>query len=50
MTPTAYAAIALGATLAFSVRNLATTVNYIAVRKLAERQPRAPSFSHNLGE
>jgi hypothetical protein len=38
-TPTAFAAIALGSTLAVQVAGLATTVNYTAVKKVAERQP-----------
>lgn len=39
-TPTAYNAVALGDTLAVQVEGLATTVNYTADRKLAEKQPR----------
>lgn len=38
-TPTAYAAISLGDTLAVQVEGLATTVNYTAVKKQAEKQP-----------
>jgi hypothetical protein len=38
-TPTAYAAIDLGDIVAVQVEGLATTVNYTAVKKLAERQP-----------
>lgn len=38
-TPTAFAAIALGATLAFHVENLTTTVSYTAIKKLGEKQP-----------
>lgn len=38
-TAAAYAAVALGAVLAVQVEGLATTVNYVAVRKQAERQP-----------
>jgi hypothetical protein len=38
-TPTAFAAIALGDVLAEQVEGLATTVNYAAVKKVAERQP-----------
>jgi hypothetical protein len=38
-TPTAFAAIALGATLAVPVEGLATTVNYTAIKKVAEKQP-----------
>lgn len=49
-TPTAYAAIALGSVLAFNVRNLATTVNYTAIRKVAERKMGIPAFSHQLAE
>jgi hypothetical protein len=43
-TPTAYAAIALGDTLAVEVTGIATTVNYNATKKVGERQPsRGPS-------
>ena len=38
-TPTAYAAIDLGDIVAVQVEGLATTVNYTAVKKQAERQP-----------
>ena len=38
-TPTAFAAIALGSTLAVQVAGLSTTVNYNAVKKVPERQP-----------
>lgn len=38
-TPTAFGAVALGDILAVQVEGLATTVNYSAVKKLAERQP-----------
>lgn len=38
-TAAAYAAVALGDTLAVQVEGLATTVNYNAVKKQAERQP-----------
>ena len=38
-TPTAFAAISLGATLAVQVPGSATTVTYTAVKKIAERQP-----------
>ena len=38
-TPTAFAAIALGDVLAEQVEGLATTVNYSAVKKVAEKQP-----------
>jgi len=38
-TPTAFAAVDLGDTLAVQVEGLATTVNYNAVKKVAERQP-----------
>jgi hypothetical protein len=38
-TAAAFAAISLGSTLAVQVTGLATTVNYNAVKKIAERQP-----------
>jgi hypothetical protein len=38
-TAAAFAAIALGATLAFHVENETTTVTYTAVKKLGEKQP-----------
>jgi hypothetical protein len=38
-TPTAYAAIDLGDVVAVQVEGLATTVNYAAVKKVAEKQP-----------
>lgn len=38
-TAAAFAAVALGAVLAVQVPGLATTVNYAAVKKLAEKQP-----------
>lgn len=38
-TAAAFAAVALGATLAVQVEGLATTVNYNAVKKVAEKQP-----------
>jgi hypothetical protein len=38
-TAAAFAAIALGSTLAVQVEGLATTVNYNAVKKQAEKQP-----------
>lgn len=38
-TAAAWAAVALGATLAVQVEGLATTVNYNAVKKQPERQP-----------
>jgi hypothetical protein len=38
-TAAAFAAVALGATLAVQVEGLATTVNYLAVKKQAEKQP-----------
>lgn len=38
-TPTAFAAVDLGDTLAVQVEGLATTVNYNAVKKVAEKQP-----------
>lgn len=37
-TPTAYAAIALGSTLAVSVAGLTTTVSYNATKKIPEKQ------------
>jgi hypothetical protein len=43
-TAAAYAAVALGDILAVQVEGLATTVNYSAVKKVAEKQPgRGPS-------
>jgi len=38
-TAAAFAAIALGSTLAFHVENETTTVTYTAVKKLGEKQP-----------
>jgi|SRR6185503_2035047 len=38
-TAAAYAAINLGDVVAVSVEGLATTVNYAAIKKVAERQP-----------
>lgn len=38
-TPAAFAAVDLGDVLAVQVEGLATTVNYAAVKKVAERQP-----------
>jgi hypothetical protein len=38
-TPTAFAAIALGDIIAVPVEGLATTVNYTAIKKVAEKQP-----------
>ena len=38
-TAAAFAAVDLGDTLAVQVTGLATTVNYTAVKKLAEKQP-----------
>lgn len=38
-TPTAYNAVALGDIIAVQVEGLATTVNYSAVKKQAEKQP-----------
>lgn len=38
-TPTAFAAVDLGDIVAVQVAGLATTVNYAAVKKVAERQP-----------
>lgn len=38
-TAAAFAAVALGAVLAVQVEGLATTVNYVAVKKVAEKQP-----------
>jgi hypothetical protein len=48
-TPTAYAAVALGDTIAATVPGLATTVNYVAVKKVAERQP-ARGVSRKLAD
>jgi hypothetical protein len=43
-TSTAYNAVALGDIIAVQVEGLATTVNYTAVKKIAEKQPsRGPS-------
>jgi hypothetical protein len=38
-TAAAFAAVALGTNVAVSVEGLATTVNYAAIKKLAEKQP-----------
>jgi hypothetical protein len=38
-TPTAFGAIALGDIIAVQVEGLATTVNYTAIKKNAEKQP-----------
>lgn len=38
-TAAAYAAIALGSTLAVTVTGLTATVNYVAVKKISEKQP-----------
>jgi hypothetical protein len=38
-TAAAFAAVALGATLAVQVEGLSTTVNYNATKKIAEKQP-----------
>lgn len=38
-TPTAFAAVDLGDIVAVQVEGLATTVNYTAVKKVAEKQP-----------
>jgi hypothetical protein len=38
-TAAAFAAVALGATLAVQVEGLATTVNYNAIKKVGEKQP-----------
>lgn len=48
-TAAAYAAIALGATLAVQVEGLATTVNYLAVKKVPEKQP-ARGVSRKLAD
>lgn len=40
-TAAAFAAIALGSTLAFAVEGETAAVNYNAIKKVAERQPRA---------
>lgn len=43
-TAAAFAAVALGDVIAVQVEGLATTVNYAAVKKVAEKQPaRGPS-------
>lgn len=38
-TAAAFAAVAIGATLAVQVEGLATTVNYTATKKVGEKQP-----------
>lgn len=38
-TAAAYAAVALGDIIAVQVQGLATTVNYVAAKKIAEKQP-----------
>jgi hypothetical protein len=48
-TAAAFAAVALGATLAVQVEGLATTVNYLAVKKQAEKQP-ARGVSRKLSD
>jgi len=48
-TPTAYNAIAIGDVLAVQVEGLATTVNYSATKKSAERQP-ARGVSRKLAD
>jgi len=48
-TAAAFAAVALGATLAVQVEGLSTTVNYNAVKKIAERQP-ARGVSRKLAD
>ena len=48
-TPTAYAAIALGSTVAVQVPGSATTVNYAAVKKVPEKQP-ARGTARQLGD
>jgi len=45
-TPTAYAAIAKGDTIAVSVAGLGTTVNYTVTDKIGERNPGAKASRH----
>jgi hypothetical protein len=47
-TPTAVAAVTLGDIIAVQVEGLATTVNYAADRKLAEKQPRRGTVARHL--
>lgn len=48
-TAAAFAAVALGTNLAVQVEGLATTVNYAAVKKIAEKQP-ARGVSRKLAD
>lgn len=48
-TPAAFAAVDLGDILAVQVEGLATTVNYAAVKKVAEKQP-ARGVSRKLAD
>lgn len=48
-TPAAFAAVDLGDVLAVQVEGLATTVNYNAVKKVAEKQP-ARGVSRKLAD
>ncbi len=48
-TPTAFAAIVAGATLAVTVPGLATTVTYTLKAKVPEKQP-IPATSRNLAD
>jgi hypothetical protein len=44
-TPTAFAAISAGSTIAVQVPGLATTINYTVSQKIAEKKPVAgPAF------
>lgn len=49
-TPTAFNAVALGDTLAVQVPGSATTVNYVATRKIGEKRQGTPAFSHHLAD
>lgn len=48
-TPTAFAAVGPGDTIAVSVEGLATTVNYTLAAKVAEKQP-LPKASRHLAD
>lgn len=49
-TNAAYAAVALGDTVAVAVAGLATSVNYTATRKLGERKQGTPAHSSHLAD
>lgn len=49
-TAAAFAAVDLGDTIAASVEGLATTVNYTADKKVAEKQPRRGTVTGHLAD